>query len=1001
MDNPNPIHYSDLISPDSSITDLIAQLDALIGKYTEAQSKIQTQAAQTAKALEGVSGATDDQRKSIALSTEASEKLLAQYKAVDDELMQAKRAQAEANAVNREYTQIAKLVTELNSAKEGSYKQLSAQYRLNKIALNEMSEAERKGTEFGRKLEAESKALYERMNELQKATGMAQLQVGQYERALGGVLGINPRVVSALTDTKKATETLGGVFRALSGPIGVAIGALGAIIAAFKLFKSSIHETQTTGDEFDAAMGEWTGTWEVFKKSVSAVDFSGFITGAREAALAGRNLKLTLDETFERTNSARILRASMSEENAVLQEKMRDQRLTFDERLKAADAYLANMKPIYEQETETARRNADAQLEYLFSVTNRREYASKEEREAAKQSLANYIKEYNINEDKIKDAKWYLSAQKDVAAASEGLRKAETVRMNEYYSQQRSAAQKIVDNASEETKALASIVQQYNLTNDKQVKAYVDAEENYLTAKAAAYNDQKRIVTMRNNLEDRAAKNAQSNAEARQKAAEDAAKAEKKAAEDAIKAKEKADKDAEKKRQKEISDQRAVLNAQLQSIQLQIAVTEQGTQEMLNLRLDMIEKQREIELFENKQKAEHLRQDEKAINAKYDTMVLRETTKFNQEIAKRDLAAAQDLASAEFSLLDRNERQKTIFRLQQEKARLEAILKLDETATEKMTEDEIKAIKATIKRIEKEAGKLPYNNLYELFGLNLDNAQQSALNTAIDSVKDSVDSLVDSWNQAADAAVNAANAQVDSAKKALDAEIEARNAGYANEVETAQKELAAAQRTQDQALREKQKAQNAQLAIDSITQASSLVTASANIWASLSAIPGVGPALAIAAITTMWGSFVAAKVRAAQLTKPTEQYGEGTVELLQGGSHASGHDIDLGTKKDGTRRRAEGGEFFAVINKRNSRRYRDVIPDVINSFNNGTFADRYQRANAAMAGYAVGMIGGSADVSGIEKDVAAIRKQGDESQFVDGRGNVVIKYKNLTRKIKS
>ena len=150
----------------------------------------------------------------------------------------------------------------------------------------------------------------------------------------------------------------------------------------------------------------------------------------------------------------------------------------------------------------------------------------------------------------------------------------------------------------------------------------------------------------------------------------------------------------------------------------------------------------------------------------------------------------------------------------------------------------------------------------------------------------------------------------------------------------------------------------------------------------------------------MWGSFAAAKIKAAQVAGQTEQYGQGTVELLQGGSHASGHDIDLGTKPDGTRRRAEGGEFFAVINKRNSRRYRNVIPDVIESFNNGTFADRYQRANAAMAGYAVNMVGGgSTDVSGLERDVAAIRKQGDESRYIDGQGNTVIKYKNLTRKI--
>ena len=140
----------------------------------------------------------------------------------------------------------------------------------------------------------------------------------------------------------------------------------------------------------------------------------------------------------------------------------------------------------------------------------------------------------------------------------------------------------------------------------------------------------------------------------------------------------------------------------------------------------------------------------------------------------------------------------------------------------------------------------------------------------------------------------------------------------------------------------------------------------------------------------------AAKIKAIGATRQVT-YGEGTVELLEGGSHASGHDIDLGTKPDGTRRRAEGGEFFAVINKRNSRRFRNVIPDVINAFNDGSFADRYQKANATMSAYAVNM--GGTDISKLEKDVAAIRRQGDESRFVDGNGNIVTKYKNLTRRV--
>ena len=984
MDNPNPIKYSDLITPDNSITDLIAQLDALIAKYESAKSKIQGAAADAAKSMQNLSGATNEQRQAIALSTEASEKLLAKYRAVDDELMQTKRAQAEVNAINREYTQIAKLVTELNAAKEGSYKQLSAQYRLNKIALNEMSEAERKGTEFGRKLEAESKAIYERMNELQKATGKAQLQVGQYERALGSAIGVNQNFVRVLTDTGEAQRTFNGILAAIKSPVGIAIGVIGGLTAAYKLFKNAIHETQQTGDAFDREMAGWRNTWSLFQKSVATFDFSVFINGAKAAYQAGKDLQQTLDELFEIQNSIRIQRAKMSKELSEWEQTMRDSGKPLEERLAAAENYKNAIIPIYEQEQEAAKKLRDDELKNLFATTNARRRLTEEERQEGAERLANFIATYNLQKDTIDAAREYNKALETIAKSERG------AFMPKEYLQD---ARKIRDNATEAVKGLADIVKQYDLTNDAAVQAYVDAEEKYLRSSSALYQENKRIINLQNSLSAEATKKAEQNSMARAKAAEDAAKAEARAA-----------KEAEDARAKEaaqaIINQRNVLNAALQSIQLQISVTENGTEEMLALRLAMVEKQRDIEIFENKQKVEQLRQDEAAINAKYDRLILQETAKFNTELAKRDLAALQDRADAEFAIIDRNERQKTIFRLQQEEERLRAILEINKTAVEKMTQDEVAAIMSQIALLKKQRQTLGYNNLYELLGINLDSKQQGALNTAIGSVKDSIGSLVDSWGQVAEAAVNAANAQVEAAQRALDAQIEARNAGYANEVETAQRELELAKKNQDRAMRESEKAQRAQLAIDTITQTSSLITATANIWKSLSGIPGFGTALALSAIATMWGSFAAAKIRAAQVTQTSEQYGEGTVELLQGGSHASGHDIDLGTKPDGTRRRAEGGEYFAIINKKNSRRFGHLIPDVINAFNDGTFADKYQKANAVMGNYAVGLVsGGKTDVSGLEKDVAAIREQGDRTQYVDGDGNTVIIYKNLTRKI--
>jgi len=990
MDNPNPIKYSDLIKQDNSITDLIGQLETLIEKYEDIRSKVQSSANDMAKSMKSFSGATQEQREQIQLVTKESENLLKEYEDTTKTLKVLNEKYKDGNLALKEFTKIQKLVDEVNRSAEGSYNRLSAQYRLNKIRLNEMSQAEREGTKAGRELEAETKAIYERMNDLQKATGKAQLQVGQYERALGGLLGVNYKVVEALTDSSKAATLFSGAIKALAGPIGIAIGLVGGITAAFKLFKDSIHETQTTGDALDYAVGEWEGTWSVFKKSVSTVDFSGFIAGARQAAAAGRELKEVLDETFERTNSTRLLRASMSEENAILQEKMRDQGRTLDERIQAGKDYLANMEPIYEQEKDSAKRNADAQLDYLFAVTNRERGLTEEQEKLAKQRLANYIRDYNINEDDIKLAKRYLQAEKDVAAAEDELRKAESVATNKYYDEERQKAQKRINSATAETKELAKIVKQYNLASNSELEAYVAAQEKYLNAQAAAYNDNRRIVTMLNNLEAQKTKDAQNAAKARTAATEKAAKDAAKAAEDEAKA-------IAEAAEKAIRDERQILNFQLQSIQLEMQSVESGTREMLDLRLKMIAKQREIELFENRNKAENLRQDEAKINAKYDAMVLRENAKFNDEIARRDLQALQSLEQSEFNMTQRNERQKTIFRLEQEAARLRVILGMNEISEEKLTDMEVAAIQARIDEIDALRERVPYNNIWEVLGLNIDSEQQQAITSAVNAVVDAMGGIIDAWRESADAAVKSAETQVSAAQKIVDAQIEARDKGYASDVKNAQKELALAKKNQQKALEDRRKADIAAIALDSAVQASSLITASANIWKAFSSIPYVGPALAVAAMTLMWGSFAASKIKAIQATANTETYGEGTVEMLEGGSHASGHDIDLGRKKDGTRRRAEGGEYFAIINKRNSRKYRGVIPDVINSFNDGTFADKYQRANASMAGYAVQMIGCGTDVSNLERNVDAIRRQGDESRMFDNVGNLIVRHKNLTR----
>lgn len=1156
MDNPNPIFYRDLITPDDSITKLMEQLDDLITKYDGAKQKIQGAAAEIAKGMQGVSGASEEQRKAIQLATEQSDKLVADYRDVTTAQWKATQAFAEAAAAKKESAQIDKLVTQINTSVEGSYNRLSAQYRLNKIRLNEMSAAERQSTDAGRELEAETAAIYEEMKRLQEATGKHQLNVGNYADAAKGLrtelmsltnqmaylkaqgeantqeyrdmanragqlkdamMDARSEVTNMASDTQQLDTTMGATSAASGGMAAVAgtlnlIGAnsesasdaqknLGTTIGIVSgltavqnalqkesalmtgirvlqtkaLTKAQNLETASTKANTVATKGA-TVAQRIFNAVAAAnpyvllaialitvvgalVAFSaGSNKAAKEQSKLNGQMAASLDYMEEyakavtQANNERVEQlqrdleiAKAQNKSTAEQQKIEDE--IYNERVAAHDKQMK----IYGEEiaNEDIYRAKLLQLQKTLAQLQSAQAAGKNKL-SVDVDLDGHVERVNIDkaidavqgqidnlgrsveisttlrtegadiakERAIQLAQRRMEAQQAAKTESDILRKSHDARValiKDSYTREittrKLAAQREIEDIQTRLKTESDLTVKARKALSGQIKSIqeqlqrdlVNIQNKYIALNTAAARETEdiRIALMADGAE----KEREQLRISYQRQMNDILTAlttetdltttqRKQMYEQYILLGEQYKKESKELNARIAADQ---LSKEADAIQLRLDAARDGSQEQIDLTIELSKKQREIELAKNAQLAEDVRQSDADIKAKWNAAIMRQTTELTQKRALYLLDMQQELAASEFSLLDKNERQKTQFQLAQEKERLLKILELDKKASVKMTDQERETIENTIKAIEKESKKLPYSNLYELLGIGLDSKQQSALNTALDSVKESIGSLVDSWNAAAEAAVNAANAQVEAAQRTLDAEIEARNAGYANEVTTAQKELDLAKKNREKALKEQEKAQKAQMALDSIQQASNLVTASALIWAQL------GFPYAIPAIALMWVSFAAAKIKALQVSKQnTEQYGDGTVELLQGGSHASGNDIDLGTKKDGTRRRAEGGEFFAVINKRNSRRFRDVIPDVINSFNDGTFADRYQRANAAMAGYAVQLIGGGkTDVSGLEKDVAAIRQQGDESRYVDGQGNTIIRYKNLTRKIKS
>ena len=1160
-DNNNPIKYSDLVKPDNSITDLINQLDQLSDAYMNTLKNIKSEAISVRAALASVSGATEDGRKTIKGATSDTDRLT---RAARDlafaesenakRLAELKQAQKEANEIN-------KLTTRLNQSAEGSYNKLSAQYSLNKIYLNNMTVEEREATEEGRKLVAETNAIYQEMKRLQEATGKTSLNVGNYEGATVKLTSQIRQMTEALAVMRLEGKQDTAEYAALSKEAGDLKDALGDAAQEVKNMASDTSQLDTVLSGAAAASGgfsAFTGAMELFggasedvaeaqKKLQAAIAITTGVQAIQNAVQKQSALMLGISKiqmaalskaqvynrlvtiqgtkaTLAATVAQKIFNlvaaanpyvllalalitvvgalaifASNTDKSAKEQKKLNEAQKAWldyleveatemnrvsNERVaqlnrelsiaKARNAGLAETRKIedeilaertkahnksvgfYGQELndlEANRQKLKQLNDMLLQVNNAKARGDSKIRidvdldgkidkvkvddaiDAIQGQIDNTGRAVQIAVDlntegadldaerKIQAAQRANEARNIAKQETDILRKAEDARIaliKNSFDQQRAQRQ------AANTRAIADI----------QLQLRTEAN---LTAKARkALNDQ--IVTLREQLavdmvdianKQRAAELAaeRTTQDARLALMADGAEKQREQLQveyerqiQDISTRLETERGLTEKQVEELLTQQTLLQQQYAKelgelndqitidqmqkdadrTQLRLDAAREGSEEEIKLRIQLLQQQRAIELAQNRQLAEDVRQSEADINAKYDAAVLNETRNLNQERALLLFDQMQALEASEFDLIRNSEERKTRFRLAQEKARLQKVLQLNAQYGGLMTDQEIQTVKNTIAKIdqeiEKSKGDERGNDIYGLFGLNLDDDQKEAISTSVSFAMEQLQTFLDAKVAAADAAVTAADKEVDATQRRLDAELEARANGYASNVVQAQKDLDLARKTQEKALKDQQKAQKAQAAIQTLQQIGNLVTSTALIWSQL------GFPWAIPAIAVMWGSFAASKIKAAQLAKQSqgsESYGDGTVELLAGGSHQSGNDVDLGTKRDGTRRRAEGGEYFAIINKRNSRRFRRLIPDVIKSLNNGTFERKYLNAYAGANGLAINVTNRNPDITDLKNDVREIREQNSRRIFTDSRGNTVEYYKNLKRRIKN
>lgn len=989
-----------------------------------------------------------------------------QQKATVDPLAQAQEklayAQSEENqqlklysTQIREANQIAQLQATIANSAEGSYNRLSAQYALNKIRLNQMSAAEREAADSGKKLEAETNAIYQRMIKLQEATGNYRLSVGHYQKTWDG-LGIS--ISQVVRELPAAAVSLNTFFLGISNNIPMVVDEINRLRKKNELLRAEGKETVSVTKSIVKSLFSWN-TALIVLLTVFSMYGKEIITWI-DRTFAGRDAAKSFEDALEDLNDelGKGSTGSYGQQIAVLR-RLSENWKDLGDNIKAQTQWIKDNEKEFSKLGITIDSINDANNAFVDNTESVvAAYKARAKAEAALNVVSQQYQKLLVAENKAelekvreygffdKTINYFKALWGGISGPDSDL-SLET-RLKKQRQRNVESLQKDADVLEKEVESYFNVWKFYedqadalfkeigleeSHKKDKKGRTPRDADDrlnNLALAAEKAYQKSRTEIERDENKKRRAEAFASFNQEIAdlndkysriQKILNGQDEKYKKLTESqketAIKALDDIE-NAIKNKQKGLTLSLDLLNIDveiqkaeqlLELLELEGEVSKKGSYEELSNSLKRLDVERQIALLKNAQLPEAKRQPTSAINASFDKQKAITVGSFNMS----SFDEQQALDEAVFNEVKRSETEITRFKLEQEKARWQEQIRLAEAGGLDWSQAQIDAAKATVKGIDRELSELDdfIKNIGKkglggtlLEKLGFDDDQIDALKDAVNIVIEQLQSIMDAEVELAEQAVEAAEARVEAAQKAYDAEVEARNNGYANNVATAKKELEQEKKNQQEKQKMLQAAQKRQEAVNTVTQASSLVTASANLWSSFSSIPIVGPALALAAIATMWTSFAVAKIKAKQVTaSQSDEYGEGGLEFLEGGSHASGDDIDLGVKnKKKHRMRAEGGEALAIISKKRTRKYKKILPDVINSLNKGTFEDKYLNAFASSDGLNISLnSNGSVDLSKIEDDVRSIRKQSETKYYTLPNGTVVIQHKNVKRIIKN
>ena len=878
----------------------------------------------------------------------------------------------------------------------GSYNQLYAQYNLIKNVLNAMSTEMRNAEGVGKLWEAEALRIMNAMKGMQEATGKHTLSVGDYTKAFNGLSIATQQVLREMPTLANSMQQF---FIAISNNVPIFVDNLKAVqketgswVTAMKAVLSSVFSWQT------ALLVVLT----ILPRIAKAI--SDKRKANEEEAKAQEKARKETEKAVEAYRSLYDILSDISvkvgtsiTEVSTLTRILNDNNRSLDDRIGAGK----RLKQIFDEELngysaeEIAAGKAMVTIQQLTTLIYE---------QAKARAILNEITELTQKqlelEERAKLYENYKVGTRTVKELSEAIdeanKKGQSVRLGaneqEYVNTYRSIMSevrglqnqinaltgqidpsKLLDDATKGTKdALDKITDYYWEWVESNAKIIKDAEDRDIALNDVKYEKAKDTY---------------------QKILDEQKAAGKLTAE----------------QEKYLTD--IILNLETERQQSRLAIIDKYYKQLW----EEIRKGLDTSVME-----EFIDEEDVSISGKYEKMLANISTQIiNARASLNDslVNGSYEEAKQEGSILNDLLREK----LEKEREYQKALLQM-RYETGELTQDqyaiELANVDAAIdKSIAKLKGKQrrkvdiwdllfgskqtdEYGNVFK----KLDDESKAFIQELISGLQTAMqymDEFMDKRIEMAEIAVEAAQRESEAAKTNLDYEMEARANGYAHNVDLARREYEEKLAIEQKTIEEKKRLQKIQEGIDTATQISSLVTATAQIWAAYTKIPA-GKVLAIAATALMWSSFAAAKVQAAQLAN-AKTYGEGGMEYIDyGGSHASGRDVDFGRTKEGRPRRIEKGEVVSVINKKNVEKYGvSNIENIVNSLNNGTFEKQYISSRFAstlskssnvvesterntlgdMYSLAFSMLGmptgDSADLSTIERGISTLVSQND------------------------